>query len=143
MANPYTTLDQVTAKLPLQFVTEALDDDGDGLLDAEVWEAVADGAARDVDGLLAMRYDVPFTAPLPAVVVTASLCFVMESLYDRRGLTGEKNPYLKRAEDERKKLRDIGSGKLPLTPERVKKTPSVSVVTEPARTSSKHGHLSS
>jgi phage gp36-like protein len=142
MPNAYTTLAEVHAKLPAQFVLEALDDSGSGELDEEVWESVSNGAAREVDGFLAMRYEVPFTAPLPAVVVTAALIFVMESLYDRRGLTGEKNPYLLRANEQRKKLEAIGAGKLPLTPERVKTRPSVSTVTEPARTSSSNGHLS-
>ncbi len=138
----YTTLAQVSAKLPAQFVTEALDDDRDGQADAAVWEAVADGAAREVDGFLAMRFSVPFTGDVPAVVSSASLIFVMETLYDRRGFTGEKNPYSERADAQRKTLRDIGDGKLPLTPTIVKKTPSVSVVTEPARTSSAFGNLS-
>jgi len=142
MPDAYTTLEQVYAKLPAQFVLEALDDDADGVLDEEVWESVSDGAAREVDGFLAMRYDVPFQPTLPAVVVTASLYFVLETLYDRRGITGEKNPYMKRADEQRTKLKQIGAGKLPLTPDRVKKTPSVSTVTEPARTSSAYGNLS-
>ena len=139
----YTTLSQVTAKLPLDFVTEALDDDRDGVIDAGVWEAVSNGAGEEVDGFLAMRYPTPFTEPFPAIVTTASLYFVMETLYDRRGITGEKNPYLTRAEAERKKLRDIGNGDTPLTPVFVKQTPSVSAVTEPARTSSASGYMSS
>lgn len=143
MPNAYTSLSQVFAKLPEQFVIEALDDDRDGELDEDVWEAVADGASREVDGFLAMKYSVPFTGDLPAVVVTASLYFVMETLYDRRSFTGEKNPYMARAEAERKKLRDIGNGDLPLMPTIVKKTPSVSVVAEQAKTSSAFGSLSS
>jgi len=142
MPNTYTTLAQVYAKLPSNFVLEALDDDRDGELDSSVWDAVAEGAAREVDGLLAMRYPTPFAGDLPAVVVNASLYFVLETLYERRGHTGENNPYQKRADDERKNLRDIGAGKLPLTPSTVKKTPSVSAVTEPARTSSASGNLS-
>lgn len=143
MPHLYTTLAQVSAKLPTQFLTEALDDDRDSEIDPAVWEAVADGAAREVDGFLAMKYSVPFMGDLPAVVITASLYFVMETLYDRRGFTGEKNPYMARAEAERKKLREIGSGALPLTPLILKQTPSVSVVSEPARTSSAFGNLSS
>lgn len=138
----YTTQAEVSAKLPAQFLLEALDDDRDGEIDADVWEAVANGAAREVDGFLGMRFAVPFTGDIPAVVVTASLYLVMETLYERRGYSGEKNPYTERAEMERKKLRDIGGGKLPLTPEIVKATRSVSAITEPARTSSASGNLS-
>lgn len=138
----YTSLDQVHAKLPAQFVREALDDDLDGFADEAVWTAVSEGAAREVDGFLGMKYTVPFTAPLPAIIVTAALYLVMETLYDRRGLTGEKNPYFERAEAERKKLRAIGNGEMPLTPNIVKQNRTVAAVTERARTSSASGSLS-
>jgi phage gp36-like protein len=140
---PYTTLAEIAAKLPNQFLVEALDDNGDGVPDADVWDQVAASAAAEVDGLLAMRFSTPFASP-PAVVRHAALIFALETLYDRRGYSGdEKNPYASRARDERDKLRDIGAGKLPLTPVHQKPTQSVAVVSEPARTSSAAGHLAS
>lgn len=140
----YTTLAEISAKLPHRFLVEALDDNGDEMIDTEVWDQVAAAAASEVDGLLAMRFSTPFAEPAPAVVRHASLIFALETLYDRRGYSGdEKNPYASRARAERDKLRDIGAGKLPLTPVHQKPTKSVAVVTEPARTSSAHGHLAS
>lgn len=145
MARPiYTTLAQVKAKLPHDFIIEALDDDKDGLMDEEVWTAVAEDAADQVDGRLGMRYTVPLDpAALPAVVNAASLLFVLETLYQRRGYgTEETNPFLVSARAARKELAAIGNGETPLTPQAEKPRQSVVAITEPARTSSAAGNLS-
>lgn len=141
----YTSLDQVKAKLPMSFIVEALDDNADGVLDLEVWEAVAGDAADQVDGRLGMRYAVPFDPDaLEPIVKSSSLMFVLETLYQRRGFgTEETNPFLVGARAARKELSDIGAGTVPLTPEKQRPRRSVSAVTEPARTSSSRGHLSS
>lgn len=140
----YTTLAQVKAKLPLDFITEALDDDKDGMIDDDVWTAVAEDAADQVDARIGMRYTTPLDlAALPAVASASSLLFVLETLYQRRGYgTEETNPFLASARAARKDLTDIGAGKTPLTPVANKPQKSVAVFTEPARTSSANGHLS-
>jgi len=139
----YTAQSEILSRLPERFLIEALDDDGDGIADPEAWEAVANGAATEIDGLLGMRFSTPFPAPVPAVVAAASLILIMEALYDRRGMTGkDNNPYYIRAEEQRATLRKIGAGDMPLTPTIQKATPTVRAITEPARTSSAHGHLS-
>lgn len=146
MSRPvYTTLEQVKAKLPYDFLVEALDDDKDGLPDTEVWTAVAEDAADQVDARLGKRYSVPFDpAALEPIVKSSSLIFVLETLYQRRGYGGEdNNPYLVSARAARKELNQIGDGEVPLTPEQQRPRRSVSTVTEPARTSSARGHLSS
>ena len=139
MSRPvYTTLDQVKAKLPLAFITEALDDDRDGEIDEEVWVQVAEDAADQVDARLGKRYAVPFDPEnLEAIVSDASKLFILETLYLRRGYgTEENNPFLKAANTMRNELRDIGNGKGQLTPEAVKPKKSVAVFTEPSRTHS-------
>ena len=100
----YTTLAQVTAKLPNDFIVQALDDDKDGLLDEDVWAAVAADAADQVDDRLGQRYSVPFDpANLSAKVRASSLMFVLETLYLRRGFgTEETNPFLHSARAARK-----------------------------------------
>lgn len=140
----YTTLDQVKAKLPHAFIVQALDDDGDDVIDAEVWQAVAADAADQVDDRLGQRYAVPFDpADLPAKVRASALLFVLETLHLRRGFgTEETNPFLNSARAARKELSAIGSGEMPLTPEAQKPHQSVTVISEPARTTSRHGHLS-
>lgn len=140
----YTTIDQVKAKLPQTFVVESLDDDRDGLLDDEVWTAVAEEAADQVDARLGQRYAVPFDlTDLPAPAKSASLLFVLETLYLRRGYgTEENNPFLNSARAARKELEMIGKGEKQLTPTAARPRPSVAVFTEPARTSSANGNLS-
>lgn len=140
----YTTLDQIKAKLPHDFVVEALDDDGDGELDEAVLTLVLEDAATQVDARLGQRYAVPFdTADLPAIVTSASLTFVLETLYLRRGHgTEEKNPFLAAANQTRKKLEEIGMGKGQLTPEAQRPKKSVAVFTEPSKTTSANGNLS-
>jgi hypothetical protein len=139
----YTTLDQVQAKLPMDFITEALDDDKDGMVDTTVWDLVAADAAEQVDGRLGMRYATPFDpATLPATAKSASLLFVLETLYQRRGFgTEETNPFLTAARAARKELEAIGNGEKPLMPTAQRPRPSVAVFTEPARTTSSHGSL--
>lgn len=134
----YTTIDQVRAKLPQDFVIEALDDDGDGIIDDAVWEAVAGDAADQVDARLGQRYTVPFSLEdLPATAKTASLIFVCETLFQRRGHgTEEDNPFLIQARNARMELGKIGAGEKPLTATAKRPTPSVAFFKEPARTNS-------
>lgn len=141
----YFTLDDVTAKVPLQTVTEALDDDRDGFLDDAAWLATAGAACNEVDASLGQRYATPFAeAPgAPALVTHAALLFFCESLYLRRGYgTKENNPFLGQADTMRGKLDQIADGKAPLTPTTERPVQSVTTITEPARTSSAAGHLS-
>lgn len=139
----YTTLDQVQAKLPMDFIIEALDDDKDGQIDAEVWDLVAADAADQVDARLGQRYATPFSLDaLPAPAKSASLLFVLETLYQRRGYgTTENNPFLASARAARTELEAIGSGDKQLTPTAQRPRPSVAVFREPARTTSSQGSL--
>lgn len=141
----YTTLAQVTAKLPNDFIVQALDDDKDGLIDEDVWAAVAADAADQVDDRLGQRYSVPFDpANLSAKVRASSLMFVLESLYLRRGFgTEDTNPFINSARAARRELSAIGNGEVPLTPDAVKPNRTVMAVTEPARSSSAGGYLAS
>lgn len=140
----YTTLDEVKAKLPWDFIVQALDDDKDGLMDDSVWEVIAENAAKQVDARLGKRYQVPFNPDaLEPIVSDASLTFVLETLYTRRGFgTAENNPFLTAANQFRKDLADIGNGTAPLTPEARKPRQSVVTFTEPSRTHSAAGNLS-
>lgn len=140
----YTSLAQVSAKLPSTFVTEALDDDQDGVADEAVWQAVAEDAANQVDARLGKRYTTPLDPEdMPAVAAQASLLFVLETLYLRRGLgTEETNPFLVSARAARKDLDRIGDGESPLTPTAQKPKRSVMTFTEPSRTHNSAGNLS-
>lgn len=145
MARPlYITLDEVAAKLPAALVLEALDDNADGQIDQPVWAKIAAAACDEVDASVGQRYTTPFAAlpDTPALIRSAALLFVCEMLYLRRG-KGDKdtNPFLSRADAMRQKLDLIADGKQPLTPTAERPRQSVSVITEPARTSSASGNL--
>ncbi len=142
----YLTLDDVSANVPAALLLEALDDNADGQIDQPVWAQVAASACNEVDGTLGQRYPVPFPAApaTPALVAAAAILFASEMLYLRRGHgTKETNPFLTRADAMRSKLDLIAEGRLALTPTTLRPRPSVSAITEPARTSSAAGALSS
>lgn len=129
----YVELTDLQAVIPSQFLTEALDDDNDGVIDA--WTAVQSAACRAVDAILGTRFSVPFADP-PAIVREAAFQFAAEACYTRRGVEFDKNPFGKSASTIRSDLRAIAKGEAPLDPTIERQKPSVSIITSPARTAS-------
>lgn len=138
---PYLLQTDIEGDLPPQFLIQALDDDNDGFADFEVWEKVETSAREEIDGTLGQRFGVPFSAPIPPVVKAAMRVLVMERIYLRRGFSGENNPWSSQASETRKKLNAIAQGEQPLTPDINRAKPSVTALTEPAKTSSRYGHI--
>jgi phage gp36-like protein len=138
---PYVALIDLHGQIPPEFLTQALDDNGDGTADAGIWDAVAAAAAAEVDGMLGQRYAVPFSYPYPALVAHAARLFALDALYKRRGLSGDKNPWEKSADDMRTKLGKVGAGKEPLGPGYDRAKASVSVVKETSKTTSRTGRI--
>jgi phage gp36-like protein len=128
----YFALSDLEALIPGDFLTQALDDDGDGVADA--WQIVQTAACREVDAILGVRYAVPLPAPYPAVAVHAAVTLAAEACYLRRGMTDEKNPFSKSADAVRKQLREIAAGALPLDPQIGRVRPSGTLISEPSRT---------
>jgi phage gp36-like protein len=127
--------------IPTAHLTEALDDDGDGVADAGVFCSVADTVSRDIDARLGQRYSTPFVYPYPAVVVFAARILALEALYARRGQKDDKNPYGKQAEAQRAKLDAIGAGTQPLQPGQQRADPSATAITARAHTTPAPGQL--
>lgn len=125
----YTTLDQVQALIPGEFLTQALDDNGDGVIDA--WDAVSAAVDLRINGILGGRYAVPFS-PVPPVVADAAVILACEMCYGRRGVAAKDNPFSAQADQTRKTLAEIAAGDLPLFPGVERKEPSVSIITEPS-----------
>ena len=141
MAHPYHTRASVVAELPPQFLLEALDDDGDGIEDDGLYEAVAAAASEAVDAYLAARVPVPLGSP-SALASQASRVFALESLYARRGYSKDSdppNPWYPRAQELRRRLERIASGEEPYEVDR--SGPSVDTITEPSRTTSRAGRM--
>jgi phage gp36-like protein len=133
---PYIELSELKGKIPDRDLIAALDDNQDGVVDADVWEQIQADVQTEIDGVLGQRYATPFTAPLPAVVKLAALRFAIEAVYQHRQPLGEKSPERANANAMRAKLGAIAKGDQPLAPEKQRARPSGSVISSPARTHS-------
>ena len=111
---PYVSQSQIETAIPAPILTDALDDDRDGVADADVLDNIIASASQAVDALLSARFTVPFAAAIPSAVKEAAFIFSCERIYDRRPGAAEKNPFKERADTWRKRLELVGAGKLPL-----------------------------
>ena len=137
----YCTRADLEAVIPPQFITQALDDNGDGTEDEGLFDTICDAIDATIDGYLSGRFATPFSAPVPPLVRDAARVFVSESLYQRRGYASDANPYTARANQLRKQLENIGNGNgslggVPTTGTTGR--PPISIVTEPSRTTPSH-----
>jgi phage gp36-like protein len=133
----YVDLTFLKAALPTNDLTQALDDNGDGAIDNDVWTAIQTKVQTEIDGTLGQRYATPFPdAAIPPVVKQAAYVLAIEAIYDRRNLLNEKSPERINAKNIRAKLSAIADGKEPLTPGVERARPSGSVIAEPSRTHS-------
>jgi len=88
-------------------LNDALDDDGDGQVEAGLLDRLIASASGAVDGFLQGRYIVPLN-PVPSLAVEATLIFTIEKIYNRRKQApDEKNPYAERATEMRRRLKKI------------------------------------
>jgi phage gp36-like protein len=135
----YATIDDLKALIPPAFVTQALDDDGDGAADPGLFDSIAVVVGDSIDGQLRGRYPTPFLEPIPPLVKDCARIFIAERLYDRRGFTADKNPWLKRANKLRDQLEAIRTRKQDLAFDEAPAKPPVSAVTQPNKIHSKTG----
>ncbi len=143
MPTAYITIEDLGAEIPTKFLTQALDDNGDGAADAGAWDAIATAASDDVDAFLAGRFTTPFgqgNAPIPPLVKRATRIFALEKLYLKRGITN--NPWTKQADAMRDKLTAVGNGEQPLALPIQRGRPSATAISEKAKTTSGSGKLS-
>lgn len=131
----YIALADIEGEIPPGFLTQALDDDADGTVDA--WDAVQSDAAGEVDAILGLRFTTPFTGDLPAIVTKATKVAACYRCYSRRGVANDQNPFKSKYDDyfgPNGFLSKIASGKLPLGPNIARTKPSASIITEKAPT---------
>ena len=125
----YIELTDLDGHIPPAFLTQALDDDNDGVIDA--WSLVQSAACEAVDAEMEGRFTVPITVtPLPRKLKLAALAFACELCYRRRGVEDEKNPWVKVAAGYRKQLAAITAGelKLSVTPAPAQPDPAGSII---------------
>jgi phage gp36-like protein len=127
--NIYATEDMLAGRIPSVTLTEALDDNGDGMADDGVLAMILSNASRAVDGYLSGLYTVPFDSPT-AVVKQATLSFVLEALYIRRQQEPPKI-IAEEAKFYRERLQRIGNRELPLDAATAKAfTPGAAIVSD-------------
>lgn len=139
----YTTRAKIEADIPSEFLTQALDDNGDGLEDDDLFDTILATAAEEIDSYLEGRYALPIT-PVPMLLAAAAKVFVLETLYSRRGYSADTdpiNPWSARATGYRERLKAIANGDEALRVNTEKAAPSITVISEPARTHSRSGRL--
>jgi hypothetical protein len=139
----YVQLSDLAGSIPADFLTQALDDDGDGVADTGVFDGIASDVGNTIDGYVGLRYSLPLvpdftlypnTYGYPPVVTSAARVLSLDQLYKRRGTTDDKNPWSAQAGQIRTLLKAISLGQSPLAPELNRKDPSASIVTQPMRT---------
>ena len=92
-------------------LNDALDDDGDGQVEAGLLDRLMQAASSAVDGFLQGRYVTPLN-PVPAIAAEATLVFAIEKIYNRRKQgPDERNPYEPRANEFRERLKRIADRK--------------------------------
>lgn len=94
--------------MPLELLTQALDDDGDGVADESAWVAVSASAEERLR--TAFGGDVP--AKHAQAAAYARKLFLLVTLYNRRGLTAEANPYTTAANRAEERLYKLSSGEV-------------------------------
>lgn len=146
---PYVQQADIVVDIPPDFLTQALDDNGDGVADTGLWDQIAQLVSDEIDAQIGVRYQVPLvpntgTYPLtngfPPIVVNAARVLACEKLYGRRSIGEGRNPWTSRANATRTQLAAIGAGNFPLDPAENRKDPSASVVAGRMQTAS-HSRL--
>lgn len=109
----YTTRAEIEAILSVPWLVAALTDVGNDGEVPDLFTQILANAASEIDGYLCGQYTVPFTAPYPAAVVSASRAITLWYVTERRR-TGDDNPYKKARDLWLERLKDIGDGQKPL-----------------------------
>lgn len=117
---------------------QMLDDDLDGIEDEGLFDSLAEDASLQVDGYLSAQYAVPFSSPPPFARQCAKI-FLCETLYARRGITRENNPWAAQAEALRQRLARIAKGDDALDARAPGASDSVDAETEPSRLAQQSG----
>lgn len=130
----YCTQNDITALISIKDLLAMLDDIGamslnDGNVQG-VLNSLITLQSNLIDGSIANAWDVPIV-PTPPLLNAACTVFCVEALYQRRLTPDEKNPYKAQADIFRKRLQDIGNGKLEFDLRNPRDYPQGTAVTVP------------
>lgn len=110
MATIYATQADLAARYGDE-INQVADRDGDGLADAAVVDSALADVSAEIDGYLAVRYQLPLGAPVPLILNRLACVLVRERLAYQAGIElGPDNATRREADGARKTLRDLSSG---------------------------------
>ncbi|MCO6401349.1 MAG: DUF1320 family protein [Verrucomicrobia bacterium] len=110
----YTTQSEIEALLPPKFLLQGIDDDNNETADSGLLTTLLGVVDLEIDGLISPSVALPLTSPYPAQIRVSALVLSLDSVYRRRGMADEVNPWAERAKDVRAALAKIGRGELAL-----------------------------
>jgi phage gp36-like protein len=123
----------VESKIPPAQIAEALDDNGDLLEDPGLWAKMLAAVESEIDGALSRRYSLPLSDP-PAYLRAGACALACESLFQRRGIPAEGNPFTAQAAAFRSLLGQLASGKQTLQVGTAPTKPPISIIYETSTT---------
>ena len=113
----YLTPEDLIAKIPAADRDAACDDDGDGVADMDMLQAVIDQACDEVDTFYSIRgVATPLTVADNPLAKQAAIYLAVETLYTRRGEPAERSPHATITGQMRKLLEKVAEGKLTVGP---------------------------
>ena len=96
-------------------IDQLADRDGDGLADADVVAAVLADVSAEMDGYLAVRYELPLAAPVPLLLNRLACVLARERLAYQAGVELGPDAAIRReAEAARRMLADLAAGRASL-----------------------------
>lgn len=132
----YLVQSDLEGLVPPSWLTEGLDDAGEGTVTAFV--AVKQLTERAIDGKLSGRYSVPLTLEgndgLTACISEIAVCLAVEAIYIRRQIALDPKSLLAlRIADARDRLNALAKGTDPLSPNIDPVNAPGEVISEPSR----------
>lgn len=113
----FFTFDQLTAIIPSSYLTEGLDDSGDGAEDA--FTKVREAAENRINAMLSARYEIPLptsNAGVAAFLADAGCLIAAAMVYSRRGVPADQWPFKGEHSAVMARLRAIAKGDEKLAP---------------------------
>lgn len=136
----YCTHDEVEKLVGPENFRQMLDDDRDGEEDSGLFDTLAEAASSGVDAYVGAQYPLPF-ATVPSFARLAARVLCCESLYKRRGVSKDANPFAGEADAIRKRLERIMDGEADLDFVQDAAGAGVEADTEPSKLAQQDGRM--
>jgi len=106
----YISQNDLLAYIQTDMLANGLNDANSGIADPAVFASIYNAAEIEIHGFLESRFPLPFVN-VPSLVKNAALVFCAETVFARRGIATDANPFAKRAAVLRTRLEAVQQGK--------------------------------